>query len=386
MKVKLLDYEDLSDSRELFNAREPNFIALFIYFLLLLLISAIIWLCLGEIDIVVKATGMVRTISHVSVIRNINEGIVTQLNYKEGQWVRQGDLLYSTGNRFDEIENESLLVQKKKTLAEIGMLTRMEAGVISHKNRFQAGHAPLENEYYNRFEAFQNKYEQLKADHEQARTDWMNGKKMGADLISQNSLDQLAKDCQFAELELKKYQNETIFTIQKELQTQKDQLLQIDGRLNELAEKFSRGQVRAPISGVVQVIENFNQGDFMPAGIEVLKIVPGTKTANLKMELTIANRDIGLVKTGQRVNYRFLALPYKEYGVLAGKVRVIAGDIWAVQNSTMPYRVEGTIGKTKLFDKSEIPAEIKVGMLCDARIVVKRKKLLHIVLEKLDFR
>jgi multidrug resistance efflux pump len=382
----LLDYEDLSDSRELLNAREPNFIAIFIYFLLLLLISAIIWLCLGEIDIVVKATGMVRTISHVSVIRNINEGIVTQLNYREGQRVQKGDLLYTAGNRFDEIENESLLIQKKKTLAEIDMLTRMEAGVISHENQFQANQTPLENEYYNRFEAYQNKYEQLKAIHEQAQTDWIKGKELGADVISQNSLDQLVKDYKFAELELKKYQNETIFAMKKDLQTRKDQLLQMDDRLNELEEKFSRCQVRAPISGIVQVIENFNQGDFMPAGIEVLKIVPGRKTANLKMELTIANQDIGLVKTGQRVNYRFLALPFKEYGVLAGKVKVVAGDIWAVQDSAMPYRVEGTIGKTKLFDKSGVPAEIKVGMLCEARITVKHKKLLYIVLEKLDFR
>jgi HlyD family secretion protein len=48
--------------------------------------------------------------------------------------------------------------------------------------------------------------------------------------------------------------------------------------------------------------------------------------------------------------------------------------------------VEGSVAKLTLSDKKGVPAEIKVGMLCDARIVVKRKKILYIVLEKLDFR
>ncbi len=386
MRVKLIDYKDLSDSRELLDAGEPNFFAILIYFLVLLLTAAIVWLCFGKIDVVIEATGIVRTINYVSVIRNINDGIVNQVNYQEGQRVQKGDLLYTTSNHFHEIENESNQIQKNKITSEIAMLARMEKSIVSHKNLFQANITTLENQYYNQFEVYQNKYEQLRSNYEKAQIDWMNGQKLGARIISQNSLDQFERDYKFAGLELNKYQNETIFNVKNDLQTKQDQLLQINDKLNELAENFRRGQVRTPISGIVQIIANFNKGDFIPAGTEVLRIVPVKKRANLKMEITVANKDIGLIKSGQRVTYRFLALPFKEYGILAGKVRVVAGDVSTAQDSIMPYRVEGTVIKTKLYDKSGIPAEIKVGMLCEARIILKRKKLLYVVLEKLDFR
>jgi multidrug efflux pump subunit AcrA (membrane-fusion protein) len=382
----LLDYEDLTDSRELLNAGEPNFFAFLIYLLCLILVAAFVWSWFGEIDIVVKATGIVRTIDNVSLIRNINEGIVIDLNYQEGQRVQKGDLLYVTSNRFREIENESYLIQQRKISAEIEMLTKLEKSILDRKNCFRSDGTSLENEYYNRFGAFQNKYRQLKSNYEKAQIDWVNGKKLGVDLISKIELDRLERDYQYARLELDKYLNETIFNLKNQWQAKKDQLLQINDKLNEFTEYSQRSRVRAPISGVIQVIENFNQGDFMPEEIEVLRIVPDQEKANLKIELTIANKDIGLVKTGQQVKYRFLALPFKEYGTLEGKVKVVAVDITGVQNSALSYRVEGSVAKLTLSDKKGVPAEIKVGMLCDARIVVKRKKILYIVLEKLDFR
>lgn len=386
MRVKIINYEDLSESRELLNAREPNFFAIFIYFLFCLLIAVMLWLWFGKIDIVVKAAGIVRTVSNASVVRNINEGTVLRLNYSEGQIVEEGEVLFATSNEFYQIEYENYLLQQKKTSAEIRMLTKMEESVLKRKNLFQPNKTPLENEYYNRFEAFINRYGQLISNREKALVDVTAGRKLGADLISRNELDRLEREYEYTELELERYINETIFTVKNELETKKDQLLQINSRLRELEEEFRRSQVRAPITGVVQVIEKFNQGDFMPAGIAVLKIVPEKEEAELKMELSIANKDIGLIKTGQQVKYRFLALPYKEYGTLNGEIKVVAGDIFETQDPSMSYKVEGTIEQAELYDKEGVPAQIKVGMLCDARIIVKRKKILYIVLEKLDFR
>lgn len=386
MRVKIINYEDLSESRELLNAREPNFFAVFIYLLFCLLIAVMLWLWFGEIDIVVKASGIVRTVSNVSIIRNINEGTVVYLNYREGQVVEAGEVLYALSNRFHQIEYENCLLQKKKISAEIGMLSKLEESMLKQVNLFQLDKTPLENEYFSRYEAFQKKYEQLISNREKAFLEVTAGRKLGADLISRNELDRLEREYEYAALELDKYFNETIFAIKSELKTQKDQLLQINSKLRELEEEFRRSQVRAPISGVVQVIEKFNQGDFMPAGMAVIKIVPEKEDTKLKMELSIANKDIGLIKTGQQVKYRFLALPYKEYGTLTGEIKVVAGDISVTQDPLMPYRVEGTIEQTKLYDKEGNPAQIKVGMLCDARIIVKRKKILYIVLEKLDFR
>ena len=99
------------------------------------------------------------------------------------------------------------------------------------------------------------------------------------------------------------------------------------------------------------------------------------------------NKDISLISVGDKVKFRLDALPYKEYGMLAGIVTMISPDSSINQStSTSYYLVEASIENRPLVSYKGEESSIKVGMTLQGHVVTKRKKILHYLLEKIDLR
>jgi HlyD family secretion protein len=198
-------------------------------------------------------------------------------------------------------------------------------------------------------------------------------------------MEELKANYRLAQLAFERYKSETLVNIKNEIDGMKERLIEVESQLQEIEKRIALNMVRAPISGTIQVLQEFNVGDYMPAGIEVLRIIP-EDSEKYKVEIMVQNRDISQLKIGQKIKYRFLALPYKEYGTLDGKITKISEDAVLSQGEpNMAYKVEGSINSTRLYDKNGKPTEIRAGMLCEARVVVRQKKIIYFVLEKLDF-
>ncbi|WP_278184254.1 HlyD family efflux transporter periplasmic adaptor subunit [Alkaliphilus metalliredigens] len=109
--------------------------------------------------------------------------------------------------------------------------------------------------------------------------------------------------------------------------------------------------------------------------------------SNYTVRIYPSNEDIANINIGDKVKYNFLALPYKEYGELTGKIARIATDTKTTQEGNSSYYlVESDIETRALVSYKGEEADIKVGMICEARIVTKTKKILHYLLEKIDLR
>jgi multidrug efflux pump subunit AcrA (membrane-fusion protein) len=94
MKECILEFKDLTDSREMLDAKAPNFMVWSIYVILSILFGALLWMWFSKMDIVVKAQGIVRPNTVVSSIVNVNDGIIKNLNFYEGKKVKIGVVLY----------------------------------------------------------------------------------------------------------------------------------------------------------------------------------------------------------------------------------------------------------------------------------------------------
>lgn len=94
MKPILLDMNDMSDSREVYESRPHPFFVLFIYLLMVMVVVALLWAAFFKIDIVVKGTGTVTAREDSSVITNTYAGAITKCNVTDGQVVNKGDVLY----------------------------------------------------------------------------------------------------------------------------------------------------------------------------------------------------------------------------------------------------------------------------------------------------
>ena len=381
MRSEVIDFEQLTDSREMLEAKEPNFIVIFIYLLLIIFIAAFLWMWFGEIDITVKATGILRPGLKVSIIRNINCGEIKEITYNEGENVKKGDQLFKIDSTLYLLKQEQFFTEKDDLNEEIELLKLLEQSIKQSKNLF----SKEQIEYYNRYLIYKYQYEQLKLDYNQAKNRYLREKKLSSSSTTKSRLEELKSAYQFSALKKEKYTSETMVNLKKELKNKRDKLSQVEAELKDTKNRINLNTVTAPITGTIQILQEFNKRDYMPAGIEVLRIIP--KNGNdYKMEIMVQNKDISQLKLGQKIRYRFSALPYKEYGTLTGEILKISEDVVMDQvEAKLAYRVEASIKGTKLFDKNGKPAYIKPGMVCEARVVVRQKKIIHFVLEKLNF-
>lgn len=157
------------------------------------------------------------------------------------------------------------------------------------------------------------------------------------------------RDIYLRELEQKVAERAALETERRRLTTNLrssalDRKSQIDGRLATLAEEQRAAERRvaaarlvAPASGVVDQLTVFTVGGVAEAGAEFLRIVP--TEAEIEIEGTFSNQDIGFMQVGQPANIRLDAYPSERFGFVRGTVSDIAADSTEVSNGKWGYVV-----------------------------------------------
>jgi len=121
MKNIIVDIEDLSLHKEVYDSRPHKFFAIFIYGLLAMVAIAGIWSYFGKIDIVVRATGIMRPASQIATLINSVSGEIEEVNFYNGMQINQGDVLYVI-NTFVQ-QNELKLLEERQVQLEFSLQT-----------------------------------------------------------------------------------------------------------------------------------------------------------------------------------------------------------------------------------------------------------------------
>ncbi len=200
--------------------------------------------------------------------------------------------------------------------------------------------------------------------------------------VSSTRIIEIRDKLDYAKLNLEKFFSEVIFQIKSEYNKAELEKLQLESQLNELEKKIEFSEITAPITGEIQVINRYNINDYIPSGTEILKIIP--KGTEFLIDINVDNKDISQIKEGQEAKLRLLAFPYKEYGMLEAEIIKISSDV-TYKDNNLAYKVQGKVNNQKLYSKKGKEERIMAGMVSEVRIITRRKKILHIVLEKLDF-
>lgn len=140
MSVILRDMKDMTDSRELMEAKAHPVISIFIYLLITLIAAALIWSYFGEIDIVVKGNGVVRPNEKASSIKSKVAGKVSAVHYMAGQKVKKGDLLLALESNDIDVQARSLQIDYDKTKKELTSLLVFKESVLQSGDQLGKQH------------------------------------------------------------------------------------------------------------------------------------------------------------------------------------------------------------------------------------------------------
>jgi adhesin transport system membrane fusion protein len=98
----------------------------------------------------------------------------------------------------------------------------------------------------------------------------------------------------------------------------------IEEALRRAADVVARADLRAPVDGVISVLNVNTVGSVIAPGEEVLRIVPARKT--LEVRGRVAPRDIGFIAVDDPARIKLTAYDFTIYGSLAGRVARISPD------------------------------------------------------------
>ena len=181
-----------------------------------------------------------------------------------------------------------------------------------------------------------------------------------------------------------------------DLETRKDQLLQLKNERNQLiSESQSRLQelkarldqvrnqlrnelVKAPIGGVVFDLKPDNDNYVAQNAEPLLKIVPG---GTLSAQVNVTNQDIGFIKSGQPVKVRVDSFPYTEYGEISGHVSQLGADALP-PNELIPnyhFPVDIALSRSVLRTKEGQVVPLQSGMTVNANLKLRDRRLIELL-------
>lgn len=150
MKPIILNLNEMSDSREVYESKPNIFISIFIFLVLGIFFIALIWMYFGKIDIVVKSEGILRPNKQVATVVNNYTGTIEAVNIEDGQKVEKGDILYI-------IEHKDLLKQKDYYKEQLSEITKEITNQETYKKSIVEGINYFNNdeeEYYLKYRSF----------------------------------------------------------------------------------------------------------------------------------------------------------------------------------------------------------------------------------------
>lgn len=145
MSAIVRNLNEMSDSRELLEAKTHPVIAIFLVLLGIILSAALAWSYFGNIDIVVKAQGVVRPNEKVSTVRNKVLGKVEAISYKSGDKVQEGQVLLTIASHELELERKNVISELVRVKDELAALERMREQLLQKNDSSDTGTDWLES-------------------------------------------------------------------------------------------------------------------------------------------------------------------------------------------------------------------------------------------------
>ncbi|WP_195245581.1 HlyD family efflux transporter periplasmic adaptor subunit [Clostridium celatum] len=153
MKFKIENIEELTDSRQVMESKPNKFISIFIGLVLVILIVAFIWLWFGEKEEVIKGSGIINLKEQSQVISNEISGTVKEFNFKNGEDIKQGDIIYTLDDTSFVTQKENLESQKEKLVSTNEKLDKFIKSINDGVNYFEENEE--EKEFYYKYKVYE---------------------------------------------------------------------------------------------------------------------------------------------------------------------------------------------------------------------------------------
>ncbi len=332
------------------------------------------WASVAKIDQVTRAPAQLIATARTQLIQSADGGIVTQLHIKEGEEVKEGQLLAT-------LQKERAAAAAADSAGKVAALRitllRLQAEVfekplvISADLRNYTEYIRNQTDLYNkRRRAFQEDISALKNILQLADSELSINKKLEATGdVSQAEILRLERAVADLKAQLANKQNKYFQDVQTEMTKVQEDLNTQTEQLRDRTQLLEHTELVAPMNGIVNVIKVNTVGGVVRSGETVIELLP--TGGELIAEAKISNADIAFVNVGQDANVKLDAYDSSIFGSMQGIVSYISSDVLTeeTRNGQMQYyRVQIKITNTEFKGKQAEKIQLRPGLTAQVDI------------------
>lgn len=394
---------------------------------------ALLWACLGEIDVVATASGKIVPSGKSKIIQPSEVAVVKAIHVRDGQTVKAGELLVEldaqiTAADVERLKSDLLAAQVDNARAA----TLLEAIQANQEPSSLAARLPqaspeqrlaaqrwLQGQYLE----LRSTLDQAKAEIEQREAEIRSTKASIASLQPAIAITrQLASD--YKTLLDEQFMTRPVY-LEKEQQRldQERELAVLQVRIAELmaarkaaesrhasvlaetrramldlqhesgqraaalTQELKKAEQRnrlmaltAPVDGTVQQLAIHTQGGVVTAAQPLMVIVPSD--APVEVEALLENKDIGFVHPGQEVEIKVETFTFTKYGVVHGTVVSISNDAIEDEKLGLVYSARIQL-EEKHIRVNDQDIALSPGMVIRAEVKTDKRKVIDYFLSPL---
>jgi hemolysin D len=400
--------------------------------IMLLFALALLWACVGKLDIVAVAPGKVVPTGHTKVIQPSETSVVHRILVHDGQAVKKGQLLVeldAVGVTEDESKARQALQSAKVDAARTAALVdamgkdRMpQLAVIEgvpadhlalakqqadseflsllaqeHSLRDQVEQKQAElrtvdqtiqplSDYAAIAQVRVHDYEKLVDKGYVSKQDYLMRKQELIDankqlVMQRNRRVELASGIKGAQEQLQATTADARRKLLDEHRKDQDQIEQLTPEVTKAVQRNSFMKLRSPVDGTVQQLAINTVGGVVTPAQALMQVVPSDKA--VEVEATVLNQDIGFVHAGQHVAVKVTSFPYTRYGYLTGTVESISHDAAQDKKLGLIFPAHIHLDST-VFDINGVDVEVKPGMALNAEIRTGKRRVIDYLLSPLE--
>ena len=342
--------------------------------IMLFLAIALLWACIGTVDIIATAPGKIVPTGRTKVIQPLESGVVHAIHVQDGQQVKAGDVLIEIDTTVSAAERDRLKNDYTQAMLDTARLkaaleldgdslagfvapegatdTQIELQKSMLANQVNEIHARLSDLDQQIAQNTGNRnavastitkltesvpYLEKRAEARKSLLDKGYGSKLDyltieQDLIEHQQELQVQKG-RLAEAEgainshkqqRLQAEDEYKHTTLKDLAEAEQKSTSLHDQLLQAAQKYRLQTLTAPVDGTVQQLAVHTEGGVVTPAQILMSIVPAD--SHLEIEAMVSNKDIGFVHAGEDAEIKIDTFTFTRYGLLHGKVQSVSSD------------------------------------------------------------
>lgn len=375
------------------------------------------WAWFGQIDEVAQSNGKLIPQDAAYKVYPIELGKAARVMVKEGDTVKQGDLLVEFDTEMDDKEVERLQTVIQSMQAEL-----LQTEAMIEKIRLQADNrgAIAETQIYahqatiaqnqQAIQTSRSLLQQLQEDAkaQQARLarlqpladegaisrEQLFGMEQGlrerTRSITENegNLQRIETETSRLQSEMEQKRGEAR-QVALESQTEAEQLkirsTELRSKIRESEVLLSTAKTKrkqrfiyAPVGGNILSLKLTKPGEVAQPNQPIAEIAPTGKP--LVLSTLLPSHEAGFLSQGMPAKIKLDAYPYQDYGMVSGKVLSISADSYPQDPIGQVYRVDITLDRHYVQGQGKI-IDLKPGQTASAEIITRRRRIIDLLLE-----